>query len=379
MSMQSSSIDTVALLASVDLLALVSRDTTLRKVSSTRGGEYAGPCPFCRDGHDRFRVQPEQQRWWCRSCSPDERWSDAIGYVMRRDNLNFVEACRVLGAPDNNQPVALVPRPRPALVAKSMPTERWCQAAEALVTACETTLWSDRGELVRRWLIEQRGLTEATIRRWRLGWNGADLRRPRDRWGLAPDGNRTVWIPGGLVIPWYLDAAIAAIKIRRPRGEPRFVAVVGSCQVLYGVETLVDHHVVVLVESELDAMLVEQEAGDLVAVVAAGTARASLDDRAISRLLGQSRILVAYDNDGPGDAAAARLLAMSTRMRRHPTVSGKDPGEFYAHGGGLRDWITMGIVRHVAPPGANGADTCNSGPVVALTRGAELVEATAPR
>src|SRR5215212_6417794 len=100
MPIQTSPIDTSALLASVDLLSLVSNDTQLRWVSGTRGGEYAGPCPFC-GGRDRFRVQPEQQRWWCRTCSPDEHWSDAIGYLMRRDNLGFLAACKALGTPDN--------------------------------------------------------------------------------------------------------------------------------------------------------------------------------------------------------------------------------------------------------------------------------------
>ena len=41
----------------VDLLALIGRDVQLRRVASTNGGEWAGPCPFC-GGHDRFRVWP---------------------------------------------------------------------------------------------------------------------------------------------------------------------------------------------------------------------------------------------------------------------------------------------------------------------------------
>jgi DNA primase len=58
-------IDVKALKQQVDLLDLVGRDTQLRKVASTRGGEYAGPCPFC-GGRDRLRVQPERRLWWCR-------------------------------------------------------------------------------------------------------------------------------------------------------------------------------------------------------------------------------------------------------------------------------------------------------------------------
>ena len=64
--------DTAVLRQSVDLLALVGADSRLVKVASTRGGEYAGPCPFC-GGEDRFRVQPEQGQWFCRQCSSDGR------------------------------------------------------------------------------------------------------------------------------------------------------------------------------------------------------------------------------------------------------------------------------------------------------------------
>ena len=40
-----------------DMLALVGRDTQLRRVATTHGGEWAGPCPFC-GGRDRFQAKP---------------------------------------------------------------------------------------------------------------------------------------------------------------------------------------------------------------------------------------------------------------------------------------------------------------------------------
>ena len=58
-------IDTGAIKQRADLLGLIGADTRLKKVASTGGGGYAGACPFC-GGRDRFRVQPEQGRWWCR-------------------------------------------------------------------------------------------------------------------------------------------------------------------------------------------------------------------------------------------------------------------------------------------------------------------------
>ena len=39
----------------MSLLDLMAQETTLRKVASTQGREYAGPCPWC-GGRDRFRV-----------------------------------------------------------------------------------------------------------------------------------------------------------------------------------------------------------------------------------------------------------------------------------------------------------------------------------
>jgi len=53
----------------VDLLALVGRDTQVKKVAGTAGGEWAGPCPWC-GGNDRFRLWPnsDHPRYWCRGC-----------------------------------------------------------------------------------------------------------------------------------------------------------------------------------------------------------------------------------------------------------------------------------------------------------------------
>jgi DNA primase len=91
-------VDIAALKERVDLLELIGRDTRLKRVASTRGGEYAGACPFC-GGRDRLRVQPARRRWWCRVCLAGDRWQDAIAYVQRRDGVgNFTEACRRLGA-----------------------------------------------------------------------------------------------------------------------------------------------------------------------------------------------------------------------------------------------------------------------------------------
>jgi hypothetical protein len=92
----------------IDILELIGRNTTLKRVAhvSSRGVEFAGPCPFC-GGDDRLRVQPDMGMWWCRQCSDTEHWSDAPNYVMRRDNVDFKTALSTLGlAEKRDEPIA---------------------------------------------------------------------------------------------------------------------------------------------------------------------------------------------------------------------------------------------------------------------------------
>ncbi|MCZ7545738.1 MAG: hypothetical protein M5R40_20460 [Anaerolineae bacterium] len=90
-------VDTKALLAGVDLLALLARDTPLQRVARTDGGEYAGPCPAC-GGRDRFRVWPAPRegpgRYWCRQCGAR---GDAISYLRWREGLGFQGGLRAAG------------------------------------------------------------------------------------------------------------------------------------------------------------------------------------------------------------------------------------------------------------------------------------------
>lgn len=92
----------------VDLLALIGGDATLRKVT-VGGGAYAGPCPWC-GGDDRFVVRPrgrssgETPCWWCRQCT-GEKPQSCIDYVMRRDGLDLHHAAAKLAEQYRLDPV----------------------------------------------------------------------------------------------------------------------------------------------------------------------------------------------------------------------------------------------------------------------------------
>ena len=175
-------IDVQALKTSIDLLSLASAHTALKRVASSGGGEWAGPCPFC-GGEDRFRVQPQASgggRWLCRQCG-EGKWQDAIEFGRRLwPGLSFTQVCDLLaeGAggvayslptrhvhPGMNTPATIIETP-----AYRAPQTNWQAAARQALVLCERALWSDAGQPALDYL-RRRGLYDETIRYWRLGWS----------------------------------------------------------------------------------------------------------------------------------------------------------------------------------------------------------------
>ena len=77
----------------LSILELAGQDIELKRVASTNGGEYAGPCPGC-GGNDRFRVWQETGRYWCRQCA---RSGDCIQYLRDFRGCSFRDAARIAG------------------------------------------------------------------------------------------------------------------------------------------------------------------------------------------------------------------------------------------------------------------------------------------
>ncbi len=313
--------------AGMDLLDLI---PNLRRVASTNGGEYAGPCPFC-GGRDRFRVWPERGRWWCRQC---RRSGDAITLLRERDGLSFREALERLGEyRPSARPVAIVTTTAPRGERPAWDAE----AVQALVAECETALFSPAGEKARNWL-HGRGLTDATLKAWRIGYNPADRKV------------RGVYIPRGIVIPCYVDNALQYVKVRRPVPPlqgPKYQMLTGSKGALFGLDRMSGKTAVVICEAELDAILLHQEAGDLVDVVALGSKGVRPALEWLTRLARASQWLVALDRDA--DDAATWWEVFSARVRRVRPLQGNDLTEFHQAGGDLRAWVEFHLAALDAP------------------------------
>jgi hypothetical protein len=233
------------------------------------------------------------------------------------------------------------------------PPEAWQARAETFCDWAGRRLWGPEGRRALEWL-QARGLNYRTILRAGLGFNPDDRYELRSEWGLPPeqDGQgrpRRLWIPRGIVIPWCIDGEPWRVSLRRPlsptqraEGEATYIQVSGGTNALYGADTLQPGQPAMVVEGVFDALAIVQEAGDLVAAVAAGTTGARRV-RWIIRLAACEPVLLAFDADAGGEEAAAYWQAvLGERARRwRPLID--DPAAMLEAGMRVRDWVEAGI------------------------------------
>ena len=326
------------------LLNILSHDGfNLLKTASTNGGEYAGSCPWC-GGKDRFRVWPEQGRYWCRGCG---KHGDAIDWLRERRGMSFLEACNELKFVPSLSSFKAKEKTEITLRERRNPSEMWQAQAVSHLEVFQDALWEDQGKPAREFLFD-RGLNEETIKSAGLGWNVLDRFRERESWGLPSEINdkgklKKLWIPAGLVIPFIDMGNITRLRIRRTEGEPRYILIPGSD--MRPMTWNLGRCAAVIVESELDGILLNQEAGDLAGVVAMGTATAKPDRVTHDALKKTEMILISLDSDEAGARASWKFWpeTYGSKVKRWPCIKGKDPSEAMQNGLDLRSWIITGI------------------------------------
>lgn len=211
-------------------------------------------------------------------------------------------------------------------------------------------LWGPAGAELRGWLQQTKGLTVATIKAAALGYSHADIFEPRPSWGLVAalkdDGReKRQWVPAGLVIPLVIDGQVARLRIRRywPGAAQRYVVVSGSCMTPMILSP--GRAAAIVVESELDALLLAQEVGDIATAVALGNSTGKPDTAAHELLSAAEVILVSLDADDAGMKAAWDFwpATYGDKARRWPSIGGKDVSDARLNGLDVRRWAVTGI------------------------------------
>ncbi len=132
------------------------------------------------------------------------------------------------------------------------------------------------------------------------------------------------------------------LKIRRPGGdEPRYVHVSGGSSQTWVLPGEAAGFAVV--ESELDGLLLWQEARDLCRVVILGSAQARPDEKAAARLRDADAVLLALDSDAAGAKESLWWMRHFPKARRWPPVRGKDITDMHKAAVPVRTWVEAGL------------------------------------
>ena len=368
----------------MNVLDLAGKYGAYNKVSLNKGGEYHGPCPISGcGGTDRFHIWPAQKvtgDWWCRICG---KGGDLIQWFIDVENMNFPEACKAVGrelpemqegrTPQTKRPAGDTWQP----TAPKAPADLWSEHAEKFVEWSHQQLLAlgeEPGSPLH--YLASRGIRKQAAVDHRLGWNpgekGKDLYRAREAWGLetiVKDGKKKkLWIPVGLVIPFYIDGCLRRARIRIPK-ERRTADFNTSYYVLPG--SSMDTYVInpsakafVIIEAELDGILVAQETTGLnVGIQALGNNSAKPTEAAYAMLTAALHISVALDYDleagsskNPGGTSCTWWKNHFPQSEREPVPVGKDPGDAFQAGCDIREWVKSGLppIFHLPPASPRG-------------------------
>ena len=260
-------------------------------------GERYGPCPKC-GGRDRFHVRWYNGREWffCRQCHPKR--GDAIEYLRWMHGMTYREACAALGLPAGQpagQPAQQPATPRGVVIPDCLdeaPPADWEQAMGELVERCA----ADIPDAVLRYLREERGLTDETIRKYRLGYNPTS-HKVAGRW----------WVERGITIPTYYAGHLWRVNVRRraddvKRDGRKYMAAAGSRAQMLNGDLLADPAIgfVFVCAGEFDCLLAQQHAPDAVACVTFGS-EAKRPTWEFDYLTRDKLVLVVFDNDPAGE------------------------------------------------------------------------------
>ncbi len=339
---------------SVERLALA-KGVKLKK----HGENLIGLCPFHDDREPSLVITPSKNLWHCLGAC--QTGGTVIDWVMRAEGVHFRHAFELLRA-DLPSLEAFPEKPRgrqKEKVAKQSTTPKLPAVIEQ--RAADDVLLRQVTDYYHAALkqspealayLQKRGLNNAEmLERFRLGYanrtlgyrvpqknrvSGADQRGRLQAVGIyGAKGHE--FFNGSLVIPVF-DAEHRVTEMYGRKindhlrmGTPKHLYLPGPHRGVWNEEALASSKEVILCESLIDA-LTFWCAGFRHVTAAYGVEGFTDDHRAAFRKHGIERVLIAYDRDAAGDAAAEKLAAelagMGIEVMRVVFPKGMDANEY---------------------------------------------------
>ena len=369
---------------SCSIVDVISDYVSLKKT----GINHRGLCPFHSEKTPSFFVNESRRTFYCFGCSEH---GDVFAFLMKRENMSFMEAVRHLAQrcgislPERR----LSPQEAARLEERE---ELFAITAEAARIYAELLQKDPRAGRARQYLSE-RGISAGTIETFEIGfapdaWDtltgrlrakGVSLEKAQEIGLLASrkDGGYYDRFRNRVIFP-IRNSARQVIGFGGriiDQGEPKYLnspesSIYSKRGSLYGLP-LASQHIsrenrVLVVEGYLDAITLYQ-AGILNVVAALGTA---LSEQHIQLLRRYSQnIIMVFDADTAGENAMVRSLEPFLAAQLTPRFillpTGEDPDSFVKHNGPekFKDYMDNAgpVLDHVIEKTIQNHVTCRSG------------------
>ncbi len=329
--------DVVRVRQSSDIVAVISGHTQLRKV----GSRYSGLCPFHNEKTPSFSVNAQEGLYYCFGCRAS---GDVITFVRQMEHTDFVGAVEWLAARAN---IELRYTERDEGESRRRKSKLF-DLMERAVDWYHDQLRTSPGAAKARGYLRSRGFDGELVEQFKVGWApdswddlARHLRAPTDMLtdcglGFVNRRNRVQdFFRARILFPIYDDqgrpVAFGGRKLPDAEGpkyqNSRENVLYDKSSVLYALNwakaDIVREGAAIVCEGYTDVIGFHR-AGLPRAVATCGTALTEDHLRTLKRFT--NRIVLAYDADEAGQAAAERVYAWEQKFDLQVSVLALPPG-----------------------------------------------------
>ena len=325
---------------------VISNYVTLKRSGNT----LQGSCPFHSDRTPSFTVYPQTRSYFCFGCQAS---GDVITFVMKTENLDYIDAVRTLASRSGIS----LPEDVHIGTKKGTGRQRILEINLEAARFFRNALFDDKLGVRGRNYLSKRNLQSAVVKHFGLGYapdsfdalknhlsgKGFTEAEMRDAFlckkSEKSSGSYDVF-RDRLIIP-IIDTsgnviAFGGRRIDDDKSPQKYInssdtAAFKKSKTLFALN-FARHHCeekIILCEGYLDVISMHA-AGVENAVATLGTAVTQEHARMLKRYT--KKVVLAYDSDGPGQAATERALKIMSEVDLDATVlvinGAKDPDEF---------------------------------------------------
>jgi len=328
-----------------DIASVISQYVALKKA----GRNLVGLCPFHGERNPSFFVYPEQQSWHCFGCNTG---GDVFSFLMKKENLDFGEALRLLA-----QRAGVIIPSHPGRDEEKEEKEQLFKINEAAAQYFQNLLLNSSEGAKARNYVQSRGFTEKTLSEFQMGYSSNkwdDLKKHLKERGYTEDELVQVGLmvksENGRTYDRFRDKLMFPIMDIKGHvigfgarvlddSLPKYVnspqtPAFDKSHNLYGINlaaaAIRQQDMAVIVEGYVDVITAHQNGFNNV-VASMGTSVTEAQVSSLKRLSKTNNIILALDADSAGEEAMLRIVGYENTLETNLLVAvlpkGKDPDD----------------------------------------------------